>query len=245
MALSCAQIVTQALQISRAYGFTSQAGQWLNLILAELCETYNFAVALQTGVVNLVTGGGPPPTPQQGSGPYNLPVRYLRMANNEIWYYIFQTPRVLTSLDLSEFDALVQQKGLSTYPTHYATDVSGAAVALWGAPVMYVWPPSGGAYTLNIRYYSQLPDILTPETSASIPWFPQQAYLITRLAAEMMKLTNDPRQGAFRDEAMTILGRYLKLEADDEGRAKTVKLDPRRFGSKWNNLKNTKTIGWG
>jgi hypothetical protein len=242
LALTSAQIVTQALAIARAPGFTTLAGQWLNLILAELCETYDFAVALQTGTITLSTGGGPPPTPSQGSGPYSLPANYLRMANNEVWYYVNLTPYVMVSIDLSEFDALVQQAGISNYPEYFATDISQSP------PVMYVWPPSGGSYTLNIRYYSQIADITTPETSAAIPWFPQQNYLITRLAGEMMKITDDQRYSEFLGDgpngAQGILNRYLKLQADDEGRAKTVKLDRRRFGTSFNRVPNTKISGW-
>ena len=214
----------------------------LNVILAELCQTYSFDAAFTTTTVALTTGGGLPPTPGQGSGPYNLPSDYLRMAGNECWYYVNQTPYVMVSIDLSEFDALVQQAGISNYPEYFATDMSQSP------PYLYVWPPSGGSYTLNIRYYRQMADIATPESSSTIPWFPQQNYLITRLAGEVMKITDDERSASFLGEgpsgAQGILTRYLKLDEDDEGRAKTVKLDRRRFGTAFNRTKNTKLSGW-
>jgi hypothetical protein len=107
---------------------------------------------------------------------------------------------------------------------------------------------------VTVRYFQQMPDIVTPETSAAVPWFPYQDYLITRLAGEMMQIADDDRAGNFLTNqesqnpqgAGVLLRRYLNLENDPEGRAKTVELDRRRFGaqSQWNRLPNTKSIGW-
>ena len=43
--------------------------------------------------------------------------------------------------------------------------------------------------------------------------------------------------------AAAILDRYLKMK-DDEQVVKRVTLDRRFFGSKFNRVPNTKTIGW-
>lgn len=236
MPLYAQQIVTQAVQIAKVVGYTLQAGQLLNVILAELAQTYDIEAARRSAVVNLI--------PSAGSGPYALPVDYLRMAINNASYQIDGVPYVMVNIELWEFDALVQQAGLADYPQNFATDTSGGL----GNAALLVWPPPGFVISTNIRYYSQPPDITNPESSAVIPWFPNQTYLITRLAGELMKLASDSRQSLFLgntpDGAQGILDRYLKLQKDDEGRAKTVQLDRRRFGSSFNRLPNTKTIGW-
>jgi hypothetical protein len=131
-----------------------------------------------------------------------------------------------------------QQAGISNYPQNFTTDHSAHTAA------MYVWPPAGGTYTTQIRYYRQMPDIANPESSTVYPWFPNDKYLLTQTAAEMMKIADDQRWQAFAREADGILTKYLKLQADDEGRAMTVKLDRRRFGSNFSRLPNTKLLGW-
>lgn len=238
MALQAQQIVSQALQIAKCPGFTSQGGQQLNSILSELCHTYD--LELIKGLAQVTV------SPSAGSGPYPLPADYLRALRDTAFYYVYGTPYVMTQIDLSEFDALTQTAGISNYPEQYATDTSPLGS---GLPAnMYVWPPAGGTYVVNIRYFRQMPDITTPETSTTIPWFNNTNYLITRLAGEMMKLTDDERYTAFLGDgpagAQGILRRYLELQSDDEGRAKTVELDRRRFGRSFNRLPNTKTLGW-
>ena len=93
-----------------------------------------------------------------------------------------------------------------------------------------------------------MPDIVNPSTSTAIPWFPNQTYLLTRLAGEVMRLTNDKRTDDYLGEgpvgAQGLLNRYLKLVNDDEDRAKRVTLDRRFFSNDFWRLKNTKTIGF-
>ena len=48
MPLTAAQICTKAASIARVPGFTSQAGDYLNVVLSELCQNYDFDVAKQT-----------------------------------------------------------------------------------------------------------------------------------------------------------------------------------------------------
>jgi hypothetical protein len=120
----------------------------------------------------------------------------------------------------------------------YATDLSQSP------PVMWVYSPPSGAYPVTVRYRRQMPEVLTPETNATVPWFPNQMYLSTRLAAMAMTLSNDPRLQEFDARAEVMLGKYLKLKDDQESRAKTVKLDRRRFSSNFRNLPNSKTVGW-
>jgi len=238
MALQAQQIVSLACGIAKAPGYSVLAGQLLNAVLSELCENYDLEPARTQGTITLQPAGGG----ALGSGPYALPTTYLRMAKGGIFYYVNGEPYNLISIDLSEFDNLVQQPGISYYPEQFATDNATQPVSL------YVWPPPGSSFVTTIRYYQQMPDITTPETSAAIPWFPNQNYLITRLAGEVMKLTNDDRCQTFLGDgpagAQGILERWLKLQNDDDGRAKTVSLDRRKFGRNFDRLPNTKTLGF-
>ena len=108
-----------------------------------------------------------------------------------------------------------------------------------------MWPPASGAYPATIRYNPQMPFITDTSTT---PWFPNSTYLYTRVAGELMKISNDDRWTAFLGSqeggAADLLGDYLKMKDDPETAMKTVQLDRRRFGNTLSNLKNTKTIGW-
>jgi len=226
MALTSQQLISLALQTVNVPKFTLQAGQLLNMILSDLCQNYSLAAALGSGTV--VTSGA------VGSGPYNLPADYLRMAGNEVRYSINQVPYVMVNIDLAEFDALIQQIGDVNFPELFATDPSQVP------PVIFLWPPPNGALTINIRYYRQMPDIASPESSTAVPWFPNSDYLLTRLTGELMRMTGNERSIVYLEGAKSTLREYLILQADDEGRAKTVKLDRRRFGSKFSRLPKTK-----
>jgi hypothetical protein len=261
MGLTAQQIVTRACRIARAPGFLADAGESLNSVLEELCETYDFDIA--RGTVNFSfnsqSGGsdfnddfnsdfGPPLVGGLNSGPYALPSDYLRSRRDDVFYTIDGVKYVMISIDLAQYDALVQQPGLMSYPQNYTVDLSIMGDNNLPQPKMFVWPPPAGSYPVTVRYQRLMPDIVTPQTSAAIPWFPDTNYLITRVAGEMMKNTGDKRVDAFLGEgtigAQGILNRYLKLANDDEDRAKTVTLDRRLFQNDFFRLKNTKTIGW-
>lgn len=236
MALTSAEIVTLATQTARLPGFSSQAGQTLNVILQDLCQTYDLAKALKTTTITFL--------PANGSGPYNLPADYLRMANDELVYQVNGVPYQMINTDLSEFDNSIQVPGLTNYPLNFATDPSQSPVAL------YCWPPPSGSFVTQMRYYAQMPDITTPESSNAIPWFPNQTYLVRELAGRLLlELANDPQRAqmflgddAGKIGSAALLREYLKLQSDDEGRSKTVKFDRRYFGSSWGRLPMTKKI---
>lgn len=253
MALTAAQIIATTTQIAKCPNFTTQAGNLLNAVLSDLCQTYDFDTAqkfttLNLGVTN-PTFFGPPSWQSFGIGPFPLPADYLRAKDEKsVFYTINGVPYHLVPIDLTEFDELVQTAGINNFPTTYATDTSQAAVTALGGPALYAWPPPNGVYATTIRYYSQLPDIANPATSAVVPWFPNQNYLITRVAGELMKITDDDRASLFLGEsevgATGILTKYLKLKDDSSSRAATVKLDRRRFGNSEATLRNTKLVGW-
>lgn len=250
MAMQAQTIVARACAIAKMPNQQPRAGEQLNVILQELAQTYDINVAMKTTTITLNPGQGPGPYPwlQPGAGPYILPTDYLRDCKNGLFYFVFGVPYTPINLDLDMYDAKVQQGGISNYPEMFATDTSNDAITKNGAPVLFVWPPSGGTYVATLRYWSLPPDILTPETSGVVPWFPNTNYLITRLAGEMMKPADDARTSTFLgngpEGAQGILDRYLKLQIDDEGRAKTVELDRRNFGKSFNRLPQTKTLGW-
>ncbi len=231
-------ICSLARQIAKCPDFKTQSGQLLNSVLSDLCQTYDFDVIRKTDTsVTLGTA--------TGSGPYALPSDLLRARINEVFYTINGVKYVMISLELWQYDALVQQAGINNFPQSYVIDVSAQDNAL---PVLLVWPPASGAYPLTIRYQPQMPDITTPETSTSTPWFPNSNYLITRLAGELMKITNDDRANAYLGDgaqgAEGILRKYLALKDDPEGHTKQVQLDRRYFGKSFSRLPNTKQIGW-
>lgn len=238
--LTSAQLVNLAVQTAKVPGYTAMAGQKLNLILQELSQDYDLDVA--KGVTSFNFGGT--------SGPINLPVDWLRAERDDVFYTILGVKYVMIPVEQAEFDALVQQAGLNAYPQYYAVDNS--PLATQSAPQMYVWPPPGGAYPVTARYQRQMPDITTPETSSTIPWFPQQLYLERRLTGEMMLISNDDRAPMFLGGkqdgsgflgAAAILDKYIKNQGDSQV-TKTVTLDRRRFGPAFDTLRSTKTIGW-
>lgn len=237
------QLVQLSCDEAKVPGWKTRAGQKLNMILNELCS-YDLDVTRNTYQFNFNTG--------LGSGPIPLPANWLRANRDDVFYTIDGVKYIMIPVSLNEFDALVQQAGLAQYPQYFAVDNSG--IATQSAPNMYVWPPPSGAYPVTARYYSAMPDIVTPETSAVIPWFPNQLYLHRRLTGEMLLMANDDRAPAYlnghsRSEKGTFLGasaileRYLSTKDDDQV-VKRVTLDRRLFGNAWDRLRNTKTIGW-
>jgi hypothetical protein len=247
VALTTAQILDLAQQIAKVPAFTSQALSFLNAILQELAQDYDFNVIRKTFTFNFTTsaaGYGYAP----GSGPNVMPTDFLRLHRRGSYYYIVQVPYKLIGVTQEEFDAFVQQPGLQSYPYLAYVDVTQVAGQ---QPGLYVWPPASGAYPATIRYNPQMPDIIDTST---VPWFPNSNYLITRVAGELCKIANDDRwQSLIGDadpqkdqpgSAASMLRSYLKMKDDPETAVKTVTLDPRLFKPSIQSVRNTKQIGW-
>jgi len=241
MPLTANQIITQACQNANVPGFTAQAQNLLNMILAELAQDYDFVVAMGTYRFNLPTN-----QIQYGGGTVSsttFPADYLRAKKNECLYFISGVPYTLIPVDLDEFDRLVATPGLQNFPTVFATDMSQVP------PVAYFWMPPSGSFPALFRYQRAMPDMAD---FTQVPWFPQQNYLLTRLTGELCKITDDERHTALLsyDEdgapggAGSVLRRFLRMKEDEENRTKTVQLDRRRFGTAFDRLRNTKQIGW-
>jgi hypothetical protein len=248
VALTAAQIITLATQIAKCPGFTDQALQLLNAVLQELAQDYDFQVIRKTYNFQFDTGAaglGYAP----GSGPNLMPPDFLRLHRGGGFYQIFQVPHKLIGVTQEEFDSFVQQPGLASYP--YLAYVDVAPTSSGGQAGLYVWPPASGAYPATVRYNPQMPDITDTST---VPWFPNSNYLYTRVAGELMKITNDDRWQAYLGDpdgkkdtagsACNILRGYLTMKDDPETAPKTVQLDRRLFKANIATVRNTKTIGW-
>jgi hypothetical protein len=244
VALTAAQIIDLATQIAKCPGFTAQALSFLNAVLQELAQDYDFLTIRKTFSFNFdTTVGSSPYAP--GSGPNPMPTDFLRLHRKGAFYQIFQVPYALIGVTQEEFDSFVQQPGLASYPYLAYVDVS------LSPPGLFVWPPASGNYPVTIRYNPQMPDITN---TTQVPWFPNTNYLYTRVAGELMKITNDDRWQSVlgdtdpdRDQpgsACSILRSYLKMKDDPETAPKSVTLDRRHFKPNIANLRNTKTIGW-
>lgn len=238
MPLTSAQIIAKCCSEANVPGFTAQAGDLLNVILQDLAQDYDFAIARGTFTFNM-----PTQVDSLNRNFMNFPTDYLRALPDECFYYISGVPYNLIPVDLSEFDLMVAQAGLSNFSVIFATDMSVSP------PMAFFWMPSSGAYPAILRYQRQMPDISNPVTSSVVPWFPNQNYLLKRLTGELCIGYDDDRAAQLlSDEAPGgagyILRKYIQLKDDSSNRAKTVKLDRRRFGGSFNNLRNTKLVGW-
>jgi hypothetical protein len=244
MPLTAAQIVSLACQEAKCPAFTSQAGQLLNAVLQDLCQNYDLNAALGTNPFSFNSATG------NGSGPYTLPADYLRTqvidGKDEIFFTISGVPYPLIQRTKAEYDWLVQTAGFQSYPYYYATDLSQTPAQL------FVWPPASGSYPVTHRYYKLMPDIVSPESSAVVPWFTNTQIIIRSLAGRLMGITGDSRQAEYLGNdpdryplgAGTLLSAYLKNVEDREGAVHTVGRDRRRWGRNFDQLRNTKTIGW-
>ncbi|MHB1938428.1 MAG: phage adaptor protein [Acidobacteriaceae bacterium] len=214
-------IVATACQIAKAPGFTTQGGTALNVILQTLAQRYDFDL-------NRLLWS----FPTTGVYGYTLPTNYLRA--KEVWFDINGSPTFLLAGPLRDFDASYQGAGTSTYPLEYATDLNAKLLYLYPLPVVPI--------TVNVRYMIQPSDIVSPQSSSSIPWFPDQDYLTTKLASEIMKITDDDRWAAFAAQADEQLKRTLRMSDDREGYVTRVTMDPRHFRS-GRNVRPTKVQG--
>ncbi|MDD5305286.1 MAG: hypothetical protein PHS14_19490 [Elusimicrobia bacterium] len=194
-----------------------QAGYMLNVILSELAQTFDFGVALVTTTVNLTAG--------IGTGPYPLPALYLRMSSDILYIASGGVANPVTKMTLQQLDNKVAAGAAAAIPTNFTTDISLTP------PNLYVWPPANGSLTLPVRYYSGFADIVTPETSSQVPWFPCQAYLNARLLADLYALNSKQELAAmYRQQSMDILWRYLYMQGDRGSDSQQILSDRRMFG---------------
>lgn len=230
--LTSQQICTLAMQAAKCPGFVTQAGQFLNLVLQDLVEIRDLKVNRKTA--QIVVGAA-------SNGPFALESDYLR--TYDLFFEQNNLPYSLRPVGMKEYDAEFKDPSIADYPYEYATDLSVEAQTASGAAgYLYIYPQSSGQITLTHRYMVQRPDITSPETSSTVPWFAHQAYLIKRTAAWLMTLTDDGRQKEFIAECDAMLRPYLIMEGDEQQVVKQIELDPRRFRLQ-RYLKPTKVTG--
>jgi hypothetical protein len=124
-----------------------------------------------------------------------------------------------------------------------ATIVS-ASVFFGIAPVAYVYPAPLSNWPVTVRYQRWMPSLVD---TSQYPWFPNDGYLIDKLAAKLMALADDTRELSRDAKADKELGKYLGLSDDKTNRSQAVQLDGRNYGTSalgGRNLRNTKTMGW-
>lgn len=229
MPYTAQQIVQKACAIAKAPGFTTSAGQYLNMILDDLCQTYDFDFIRETQTLNA--------SPLPASGDQALPPGYALNADHlrtrEVFYYVNGVVFYLTQMPIEKYDQLPQSSGVTNYPCNYAVRTETTPYT------MYFYEPLVTPLTIFIRYQPQLPEISTPETSSAVPWFPNQRYLLKKLAADLMNDTDDVRQPVYEKAAEEMLRLFLNMKDDKENYAQTIKLDRNVFRG-GGNLKVTK-----
>lgn len=211
MALTSTQIIDRVCAIAKAPGFRTQAGQYLNSVLDNLCQTHDFDYIRQTTIISA----------DSSSASYDLPSDYLR--GREVFYSVNGTIFWCDQMDFADYDRLFQGPGISNYPTNYATDVGTTPYTI------YFYPPPAVPIDVTVRYQPRRDDITTPESSSDVPWFLDQRYLITKTAADLMQETDDARAERYLQRAEGMLKALLLMDDDNEGYARSVKLDPLKF----------------
>ena len=233
MAYTAQQLVALACQVCNVPGRTSQVGQMMNIILANHAQTIDEDEIRKTTVLNI----GP-----QATIPYfyALPSDYLRFY--DVFYLVDGEPFYLDQMELKDLDKQYASSGIDNYPERFATDVSQNPQATAGSsPSITFYPPPGIPLAVTVRYRPQTADIVTPETSSTVPWFPNQLVLLEELCEKAMWLSDDARSETFRKNVKEDLNRYLSISDDKSGFAQRVQLDPNTFRNRSNFPPSKKT----
>jgi hypothetical protein len=232
LAQSAATLINLACAAAKTPGMIIQAGQFLNIILEELSQTKDLEI--NRGLWQVNTGAPTGYTTTSNIPYYNLASDHLRVLEDEVFYLISGVPYTLIQKPLSDFDQLITTTGFQSQVIFYAVDDSQSP-----AQIMF-WPPPNAAYTVFIRYEKLTADMANPETSAVVPQFPLQQYLIWEVAARMMDLSDDDRVNNFHKRAADLIRKWEIMQRDMESTVLRVKLDRNRFSSPFDLLKNTK-----
>jgi hypothetical protein len=220
--LQSQQIVTLALQIAKCPGFVSQGGQFLNMTLEDLWLHRDLKINRVTEFITVQANN---------FGPFTLPQNYQR--TYDLFFEQNNLPYFLNPISTEEYDQEFKDPSIANYPYEFMTILYDETTALQQVPPsagqLFIYPQSSGQIVLTHRYMVKQPDINAPETSAQIPWFPDQDYLITATAARLMQLTDDTRRPEFLKDMDRMLRTHLIMEGDEQQVVKSVRLDPRRF----------------
>jgi hypothetical protein len=230
--LTSAQIVTLACQIAKCPGFLAQGGQFLNMTLEDLWLHRDLKINRKTEQIAVQANN---------FGPFVLPQNYQR--TYDLFFQQNNLPYFLNPISTEEYDQEFKDPSIANYPYEFMTILYDEVQALQQNPPsagqLFIYPQSSGFISLTHRYMVKQPDISAPESSATIPWFPDQDYLITATAKRLMQLTDDTREGEYEARCDKMLRIHLIMEGDEQQVVKSVRLDPRRFHSN-RTLKPTK-----
>lgn len=231
MGQTCAQICTLATQIAKCPAFTQQAGQFLNQRLEQWAFDYDFDTITKQVLINITPNGGDGPTASapdtialllQGQG-YALPVDHLR--TKAALYNVNGSVFYMAQADLLMYYQWFQGPGILDYPQRYATDVSTAPHTI------YFYPPPSQGFAVVVRYLPTATTYATPETSSTVPWFPDTKLLTDAVSADLMRITDDDRWSGVESYVTSSMNKYAKLQDDKENYAVMVALDRGRFRS--------------
>lgn len=218
---TASQLVSLACQITKQLGFTTQCGQFMNMILADYAQTLEDLDSIrQTTTINI---GGTVSSGNGGAGAaYPLPANHLR--TREVFYLVNGEPFYLNQIPLEDYDQLFVGPGVDNYPQSYAVQVETTPHTL------LFWPPPAIALAVTVRYQPQLGDIPNPESSTIIPWFANQRILLRDMCVDMLMMGDDTlRKQDLTKDVEDRMRKYLIMDDDKEGYARTVKLDRRMF----------------
>jgi hypothetical protein len=230
--LQAQQIVARACSIAKCPGFIQQGGIYLNMALEDLWLHRDLKINRVTEFITVQANN---------YGPFTLPANYLR--TYDLFFQQNNLPYFLNPISTQEWDQEFKDPSIANYPYEFMTILLDETTALEQVPPsagsLFIYPQSSGQIVLTHRYMVKQPDISTPETSATIPWFPDQQYLIMKTASFLMQESDDTRQESFLKQCEAMLRIHIIMEGDEQQVVKSVRLDPRRFHSN-RTLKPTK-----
>lgn len=223
------QICSHAREIAKCAGYTTQSGQCLQLVLDDLVLHRDLKVNRKQQTLSITAGT---------NGPFNLTADYLR--TYDLFFLIDSMPFFLTPLSQEQYDALFKSPAVANYPYNWTTDLTPqAADPAAGIPLIYVYPQTSALLSLTHRFMVRRASITTPESSTTVPWFPDQDYLIHATAMRLMKITGDARYDKFLTDGENMLRTHIIMDGDEQQVVKAVRLDPQRFRMR-RSLKPTK-----
>lgn len=196
---------------------TVRGGQYLNLTLQDLVLHRDLKMLRKQATIALTVGS---------NGPFTLETDYLR--TYDLFYTVNNFPYFLYPLSQEEYDQLFKDPSIANYPYAYTTDLTATQVP-GTAGQLFVFPQSTTPLSLTHRYMVQMPDITTPESSGSTPWFPDQNYLIKATAMRLMQSTDDQRYEQFNKDCDDMLRTHIIMDGDEQKVVKEIRLDPQRF----------------
>lgn len=215
--LTAADICSLAAQVAKCPGFTTQAGQSLNLVLDDLCLHRDLKVnRVQTFIV--VASGT--------NGPFDFEDDYLR--TYDLFFLQNGLPYFLRPASNKLYDLQFKDPSIANYPYMWTSQLNDQGT-VGGKGQLFIYPQSSGSITLTHRYMIERPLLTNPSGSTEVPWFSDQDYLVKATATRLMQITDDTRYSRFVQECLEMLRPHLIMEGDEQAVVHAVELDPWKF----------------